>query len=418
MRKLFLIILLSSITNFSWADEYYLGQWEWIVDEGGYWNAPQSEFRTSGIDFRSIPQKSQAGGIPQGYAIFSYSQIVSDPSLIYLGNKLDSPLSNPILTILKARLGIANFQETTLRGILWEALTVNADPTGQTRWKPLMPGHDSKMRLYLGTQGKIKEIALIPFISPEWDIVLAKYHEDYRNLVETENYRTVAKSLDYLEQQYNVDYSYFIPDDAIVRIVSLPHNTTITDNFNCVNSDSLNCVLTWTELTGDYDISSNKAICNTSNFNCEARADSALSSSNQYAQATASDSYSTRARGVIINKDSSATRSFYVMNVRDASGLKSQIYSVSSGTYTQLASVVSSFANGETVKGENNGGALAVYMNGTLDTSVTDTTYTNLYAGLFAYNNVYLQDNFEAADLAVATTDYLYDATLYDSTLY
>src|SRR3990167_4090916 len=166
MRKLLIIIILTLLlTGKGFCEEYYIGRWQWyqdpILDELGqptgftqdYWAAPQKEFLTGAIDLRSSPQKAIAGGAAQGWALFSYSQAVSSPGLFSLSNAIDKKLTKPVISKIETELGVT-IQSTNVRDTIWEILTLHGDPTGQARWKPLMPGVDLKQKVYFGTAGK------------------------------------------------------------------------------------------------------------------------------------------------------------------------------------------------------------------------------------------------------------------------
>ena len=131
---------------------YYLAHWEWIViDEySSFWAAPYREDILGLVDLRSIPQQSLKGGIPQGYGFFAYSRYIDDPGMYYLGNNLDSQLNQSQKDYIKNQLNISDdFLSLTIRDILWEILTTQADPTGEIGVKPIMPTIDMDLELHL-----------------------------------------------------------------------------------------------------------------------------------------------------------------------------------------------------------------------------------------------------------------------------
>lgn len=426
IKIIFTILMLIFLSMPSLADEYYIGQWEWNVYSPNIseWDAPLKEFRTGAIDLRTIPQRAKPGGTPEGYAIFSYSKKVTHPNLFYIGNDLTSPVSAGTLAQIKNRLKIIEaISSNNLKDILWELLTLHSDPTGQSRWKPLKPGINNKMELHFGKAGKIKEIVFIPFESPEWSNVLAVIHEDYKRMIKTEPHVSVAKHLDFLEKKHGIPYQILIPEDAGIKLASLPHKTTITENFNCANSEALDCNLAWTEdLRGDHDISSNQALCNTTDDRCWSMVDTDLSGSDHYAQAVGSQVDSSRGRGTFVRKDSTTTWTMYGCIHINSSGGNStkRIHEITGSTVTTLNDVTNADpAGSDTLKCEINGSTITLYLNGSSYVTATDTSITgNLRTGLHDYNNVYTNDNFEAGDLVTAITDYFYDSTFYDSQLY
>lgn len=422
LKKIILSALLILLANPCLADEYYLNQWVWVDDgELSHFTAPHVEYRTGNIDLRSETEAA-VPVIPNGYAIFAYSQRV--PSGIYLGNDLDAELSNQQLNALKQALKLAPLRSTTLREIIYEALTEHADPTGKVSFKPLLPGRDMKMKIYLGTAGKIKETSLVPFVSKEWDLVLQTMQEDYRRMLTTEPWHEIAKQLDYWEDKFGVHYSTFIPDDAL-QLASLPHATTITDDFDCANSASPDCDLSYTELsTGDFKIDSNeleiaKFCCH--NSHNTVRADTDLSGDDHYAQIQATSGNSITAQsvpnwyGTFVRKDSSATMTFYQGRYRhrsDANTDTYHIYEWTAGTDTDIQNDTTGATTPSypfTIKTEVDGSTIKFYVNGTEELSVTDTSITgNTRTGFWGYkqhasNRVNL-DNFEAADLGAVVT--------------
>ena len=43
-----------------------------------------------------------------------------------------------------------SLEAQTTRGMIWEMLVEEGDPTGETRWKPLEPQHDGTLVIYIG----------------------------------------------------------------------------------------------------------------------------------------------------------------------------------------------------------------------------------------------------------------------------
>ena len=413
MKKLILTICFCLVATLSVADEYYLGQWEWNSNpvDSLYprWEAPHEEFITGAIDLRSIPQQSLAGGSPQGYAIFSYSQTVN--GMTYLGNDVNGNVPNQIKNKLKNKLGITEtITGSNFVDVLWEVLTVLADPTGNTRWKPLMPGVNGRMNLKLGRAGKIKEIALVPFESPEWDNVLAVLHNDYKRMLDTEPYRVIAKVLDFWEHKYKVPYQTFIPN-GVIQIASLPHETTITESWNCSDSDDISCDLTWTQVAGDIDIVNNKARFPT-NGGKRGRAESDLSSDDHYAQVDGflTDGGSDEGQvGAMVRFDSAADNNYFGgYNSFSAPSWRLRIEKTTAGTTSSILGpdTSGSISTTPTVKLLANGSSIELFVDGSPAIDLTDSSHTGyVRAGIQGYDALggpYEVDNFVAADLAAA----------------
>lgn len=402
MKKILILIsLIISLTITSYADEIYIGRWEWntLQQEFNYWEAPQSEFLTGVIDLRNINQMSQQGGSPQGWALFSYSQAVSSPNLFNIESRLDRKLNNPTLSKIENELGIV-LTSNTIREVIWEILTLHGDATGLLRWKPLMPDANGRLEVRFGSDGIIKQSKLIPFISPEWESVLSVLHENYRMMLKTETHNKIARVLDYWEEKYGVHYSTFIPDD-IIMIVSLPHETTFTESFNTADSNTLGPDLTWVEVDGDWDIVSNKASAGGASHN-NARAEHDLSGSDHYSQADVTHAGSGDA-GVLARFSSSADTSYLFIFTNAGSAYI--LYKNITGSYTSLQTAGGSAPTDDTFKIEVDGSSLEGFVNSSSVISVTDTAITgNTRCGIRSFNISHTIDNFETADLISAVT--------------
>ena len=413
MRLVRLILLFLLLASPAIAEEYYIGHWEWCSDTDGgdtieYWCAPQKEFLTGVIDLRSLPQQAQAGGTPQGWAIFSYSQPVSSPDLFNLSDNLDKKLNNPTISKIETDLGIT-LQATTVREALWEILTLHGDPTGQTKWKPLMPDSKRMRKLNFGENGTIKKQSFNMFETKGWELVLATIQEDYRNMLKDTPHTLIAKWLDFNEDKYGVSYGWFIPDETFL-IASLPHETTFTESWDCADSDSLNCDVNWTEVSNDIDIASNEAFEPTYSANSVlAFSDTALSSADNYAQADAYLSGAGNIAGISFRADGTSTyyRCFLSASPTEG-GTDSKLQKVVSGTVTDLlpASANNTTSTWHTVYGEADSDQISCKIDNVHESGspVTDTSISSgLYVGIFGYSpqNKYIYwDNFSAGDLS------------------
>jgi len=412
-KKIVLTILMCLICSVSFADEYYLGKWVWFEDKVmPHWQAPYSEYKTGNIDLRSLPQSGKKGGTPEGYAIFSYSQKINDSKLDYLGSDVDAVVSKTIKDTLKNKLGISsNFTKTTFKDILWEILTTKADPTGQTRAKPLMPNHKGKIKLNLAKE-TIKEIALVPFVSPEWENVLAVVHLDYKKMLLTETHEKVAKVLDAWEDKYGVSYETFIPEDATIKLASLPHETTYTDDFNCADNWTRDCDLDWTATHDTCRIKDNQGATDRTGRTTRCRAEEDTSSDDMYALydgITLTNASSFCQGGVQIRMEASGNFDGMLLHiVNNSAGDTVQIYKQVNDSFTSLASATTPTVPTTEEKWyfEGDGSDFSGEQEDIEIVSVTDTSITgNTRGGDRSYrqnstNVVY--DNFEVGDLGGA----------------
>lgn len=402
------------------TDHYYLGQWEWNQPEKGFssWRSPHSDKVTGCIDLRSMSQQSIPGGVPQGYAIFAYLETINDPTMTYLGDSNSLSIDDNALVELQNKLGTKNpIIATSPHDLIYELLTVHADPKGETANGPLMPDSDLNMRVHLGRNGKIKESKLIPQVSPEWPIVLTAIHEGYKKLIVNDPDNMSPKVLDFWEKQYKIDYKTFIPEGYPI-IDSVPHETTITESFDKADSSTLGPDLSWTELQNDFTIVSNKANYVTNNTAGYARADSALSSDNHYAQVVINFSGAFSYPGVMGRKDSSSTLTFYWALIHPDTNYN--YGKTVAGVGTNFGSTRAADSAGtHTLKIEMNGSLINAYMDsvavdgGTTDpTPITGNLYTGIAQFYWLVGSTATWDNFIASDLGAAAATTYYNAPM------
>lgn len=240
--------------------------------------------------------------------------------------------------ILNARLGLS-IDKDTLSDFLYELLVRQAD-------KPLNPGQDGKVRIYLG--------GLI------WGDEKPVYG-----------------------------------------------HRTINDTFNRVNADALGASsdgqFTWQEYLGDTDIVSNQARTYGANEDCYNRALYAMASANHYAQAKGWPGGNTYA-GVNTRLHLSAVTMYEFLS--DSFGGAYEIYVTVGGVPTLLASDSTGFVvlGGGTLKGESDGTTQTLFEDGVQKVQATDGALSNVRTGFgnFSDNsasNYTIYDDFEASGL-------------------
>jgi len=326
-----------------------------------------------------------------------------------MGGSKDNLIAKNNIKDIEKKLKITPLKSESIKEIIYELLTDKADPFGQNFIKPILPDEKLKLKVFIGNEGLIKETTLIPFKSKEWDIVLKTIQNDYREKLKTENYISIAKWLDLLEDQYKVSYLTFIPDDSI-KIVSLPHATIFTEGFGCTNRDlATDCERAWTNLASStLNIISNVLFMNgTSNVTTYYRDDDDTSTSNMYSQAEFR-SYPTAysEMGVIIRKDSSATMTMYEGRaINDTSDTMDIVLNNAGSRSVACSGVSVTLSNGETNKLQASGSTLTMFQAGVTKPTCTESTISSGTRGGF-YNfqstidSSGTYDNFEVGDLA------------------
>lgn len=124
-----------------------LGPYIWDTEAGiggGGWVMPPSAI--SSLDLRSIPEMSQRGGTP-GYGLFFCK---SSPGAGYylLAADFNASILVSVTRLIENRWGI-DVEAYTSNGTIWELFVEEGDPTGESRWKPLVPRHDGVLEILI-----------------------------------------------------------------------------------------------------------------------------------------------------------------------------------------------------------------------------------------------------------------------------
>ena len=253
---------------------------------------PKRDVGLGSLDLRSLPACSTPV-TPDGYGLFVLSERVPTAGY-YLGSLLGRTLTSAEKQTIKTVLEVGeNIVADTLLEILWELLTLHADPTGQTRSKPLMPAFNGLMELYLGGFSLVKSKLLVPFVSDEWPLVVATLQNDYRRIRQEVLSGQASpglhrKVLSAWVAKYGLPWETFVPKGLPLE-PPLRFDTTIKEGFTQADSDTLGPDLSWTEFdntNADLDVVSNA--CERSGpadpTPPKARADTDLSSNDHYSQ--------------------------------------------------------------------------------------------------------------------------------------
>lgn len=301
-----------------------------------------------------------------------------------LGGFLTDTLTPVRRAVLEAVIG-ESISASTLTDVIAEILITRAREDG-TRWKPLRAGKDGKYHIWLGTQQEA-------WTQTAW---LYPYLHDGGLVADASN--------------------------AVLETIepALAWAASIAEDFNCANSSSLTCDLTWTEFFGtEWEISSNQARVTglTGTVQKEARADSALAGDAHWAQVTiaamTADNSGTTRCGPIARKDNTTTRTFYsfVGSMSNSLYVDYETRKRVGGTLTTIATDATDPVAGDVVRVYVDGSSISGYVNGVLrvgpttDTSITTSTYTGM---TYSSNNATTQsctlDNFSAQDIAAAAS--------------
>jgi hypothetical protein len=356
------------------------------------------------------------GGSPQGYAFFVYETPQLAPDLYYLGNSLDSILSSAQRQWIKVNLGLPGpITESRLVDILYrDLLVLNADPTGQTRWKPLRGTARNGVALYIAGHKVVNE-AIVPG-GPVFDNTISVYQADYAtqkaNLTPLDSLQkqTGDKMLS-LWGRAGDDLLPLLLGENAVDGWRYPE-TTLGDTFVESSDTALSSHTatgpnggfgwgytngTWTVIAATDDVDA--ATGSARNI---AYADSALSSDGHYAEAEVVLANSS-GNGVTYRATNSATQTHYFAEIKSTNTVT--LFKSITGTLTQLDQQAITYAANKTVKGQaTEGDSHSVWYDGVLEITLSDTSITGaVYAGIRGFDVGNTLDSFEGADLSAPT---------------
>lgn len=390
---------------------FWLGPYVWSPTHAeGVWLPPAGSL--GGIDLRN---ETQCGTpvVPLGVALFGtanamnlgagYDNLGTDPDVVLTAAQKTGWRTKLLLPQAPAAL--------TLRDLLWETLTIQADPTGVDRCRPLVPlVQGAGWECWLAGARLRRQ----PFDAgrPEWAPVVDQLRREYRRIRQAclngtmppEHYRKVCG---YWVRKYRLDYRAFQPGD-LPDEPDLPPSTTITESFNKADSDTLGPDLTWTETEGDQDVVSNTCEFQNNAAN-DARAESDLSSADHYCQVTRPNGSGsdTSYAGPCTRFAAAATTCYVLADYLSVF----QMYKLVAGTLTALgAGVAITRADNDTYKLTNNGTTLTSRQNGVDKETITDSAIAgNLRCGVKGFWGgggaaKARVDLFEGADLAAAVS--------------
>lgn len=373
-------------------NHYYKAQWEWFCEPSGqcYWRAPGGN-NTGVVDLRSSIQSGKIGGTPEGFAVFAYEEPQEIKGAEYLG-------TDPAVAA----------------DLIWTKLTIDADPTGVTAPKPLTGKLGKEVELYIAGE-KVKSEA---FTATHLQRTVDVFQEDYRKNAGTYSKDLLQKMVGAKMQDLYGEMS----DEKAELLVPAEHKkggklwkkpaTTISDAFTDTNGVDLEAHtatgggFSWSKLAGNsMEIQSNKAQrdTNTGHGDRDYRADSDLSSADMYSKATVG-STGTDFDCAVSARFSSSARTHY--QTEWGNGFR-RISKFVAGAHSVMQADGSGNSVGDVLECRVNGTTIQAYRNGAqVLTNQTDTDISgHVRAGISIWHDQSTWDDFEAGDLAVATTN-------------
>jgi hypothetical protein len=417
-RSLSIIVLLLALLGIASsvrADRFWIGPVPWVVataNNPAHFEAPAGV--TSWIDLRTPAECGTAGTALSGVAIFVTADAANlGANYTNLGTDPERQLTAAQRTSLGTALRMPQ-QPTSivLADIFAEALTVQADPTGASRAKPLIPNDRLMLELWLGDR-KVRSRQFDPS-DAAGAVIRQQLQTEYRaaraavqaGQLPTNFHR---KILGYWVRKYGIAYRWFEPND-LPDEGDLPPSTTFTESWP-TNGTTISSGqdLAWTEVTGDVEVNASAVRIVTTGSSAHIRCNTVLSGSDNYGVGVISNAATTNARyiGPACRYDGSADNCYCVQisgAVSDPAVL--QIAKVVSGTPTFLGAGTNQNRSG-TYKISASGTTITAYAAGASVESITDSSLSSgTYSGVVfttATVNANL-DSFEAGDLAASVS--------------
>lgn len=341
-----------------------------LREYGGFsaWTPPDGYL--DAIDLRSLADQSQPGicfvAMPDGPL---------GRDFFVLGQLDDEPQG--ILDTWRVLTG-AHVERGTVSDLLWQTLTLVADPMGDLRARPLMPERDGFLRLYCG--GHTRALRFDP-ARPECTATLELMREQYRRTRQRSLDGELAAGkhrelLDIFAIKTGIgDTDIFIPAD-LPRETRRPHQTPIAESFNKTDGAGWNADQTWTGVAGAVETVSNRArgVASTGLY-CAAVA-TANASPDMYAECeiytTSHDSgdYS----GPSARHPSGSTNTQYW--IRHFNTTNGQTYKYVGGSLTAIGTNTTSttMVDGRIARLECEGSSIRRIYHGTTETTTTDSS--------------------------------------------
>lgn len=398
--------------------KYYLGPWQWVTDESmPHYSPPSGAIRA--LDFGTLPEQSVGGASRPGCLCWTDgSPLGSEYDLIGEGDCREIKRSGKLVAALAKHRQGHTPDGDSLHSMIMDGFIGGSDPDGNSSCKPIMPGVDGWMDLWMPGHGRVKGERFEWGRSPHTIKVQRALQGEFAELMgdaekgklkDRQHHRRV---LDFWCDKYGVsDWTEFVPQKLRKDVPGrLKHETTYTDDFNRADSSGMTG---WSAtLNSGFDIAANQARgANVATNGTRSRFDSDVSSVDHYVQedVVSFGSQSGSNHGPLARHSSSAD-TCYAWLLRNTSAYR-RLFKIVAGAATVLASDTTLPGTPTfTLKLSCNGSALKVYIDG-VEVSGLATTDTAISSGLRggmqgqmgnSGTQWTIHDNFEMADLAAS----------------
>lgn len=372
---------------------YELTPWQWMTVPMPHWGLPASA--VGRVDLRPLPAQAVAGGTPSGFCFAASMQPLGGIQVVRSLHMVEENTTSLMQDAWQAAMTYRP-QGAKLVDLLWDQLTNGSDPEGLDGPKPLMPGVDLQLKLFVGGHSLVKSerfrFGIHPHTARVRDLLRRQFESQWEA---TNGHDHCRRCLDFTCEKYRVDdWREFVPQRLRAHVPGrLPHQTTISDNFNRADQSGLGTAsggFSWAHVVDTMNILSNEARTPGWGATRISRAEADLSSDDHYAQITIVSG----AWGVNTRFASGADTSYNGTYGTGYNALRKRI----AGVDTELDH--GSSVTPTTIKVESDGSSQTMYFDGVSEASGTDTAITgNLRTGIMAGSFDTSADNFEAADL-------------------
>lgn len=378
-----------------------------------YWRAPAGT--VGSVDLRPLRDVGT-------YGFFTTDQPISDSNYQYLGDDLNL-IAKGGADAWNSLLGI-NVSGGSVLDLLWNTLTLGADPDGDRLTLPIMPTHTGQMELHLGGHSLIRKAMFTGESDPAWPLVQAVIQKNVKAIRDIGNGKGKGKKDE--ERAIDLAGKYVeamriklkLPDEkklipaSVTDVKSKKPTTTISDDFNRDNQTGLgtsSAGWSWSSVSGHIDIVSNAAgYAATSLVVMSSRADYDLSSSDHFSQIkfTSIGQASGRGAGPTVRFASGANTYYWYKQDTYDKNPNNNIFKCVAGTLTLLGTGTDRDASDNDVaKISADGSTISIISNGTLQEAITDTAISSGTRGGLAMQQGSIKwnmDDFLAEDLVAA----------------
>jgi hypothetical protein len=343
--------------------------------------------------------------------------------------------ARPTAKILAAWKALTGYQPAgdTLADCLWDHLTTGADPDNEAACGVLMPDANGQSTLWLGPRivsrafqigeatpyaAKIRQVLRAQLAAAKTLSLAGNMRSPTTGRPDPRYYLKIADALTEKFAGKNpakkaallalIQPASFDAGDVLV-----PHETTLTETWTHADDTvSISADQTWTEVSGNLQISGNAVqILSTSGDICYGRCEADLSSADHSCQldqnAAMPETTSSRNWAPAARYSSSANTCYQGKQFGGGSAAGvCRIAKCITGSMTNLGSGTAGSPQAATVKLSCSGSSIAIYSNGTLLETITDTAIaTGTRAGIFLQGRQasWSVDNWVAEDLGASS---------------